>query len=122
MGKRQQGELLPNSGLIDIEGGAMKNQEKDTLKETQRKEKLKAEEAEQVAKDKVRKQAYLAREQEIEKGQKDRQLKQAEKRASEDIQDSAREKARKETYLAQEKAIAEAQEARKLKDKSQQTE
>jgi hypothetical protein len=97
----------------------MKDQEDNSVKETQRKEKLKAEEAEQVAKDQARKKAYLAREQEIEKGQKSRETRQAEKRASEDIQDSAREKARKETYLAQEKKIAEGQEARKLKDKQQ---
>jgi hypothetical protein len=95
----------------------MNNQEKDALKEARRKERLKAEEAEQVAKDKVRRKAYLVREQEIEKGQKTRELRQAEKRASEDVKDSAREKSRKETYLAQERAVSKDQEARKLKDK-----
>ena len=69
----------------------MTDQEEQSLKEAQRKEKLKAEEAEQVAQDQVRKKAYLAKEQEIEKGQKARELRQAEKRASEDIKDSARE-------------------------------
>jgi hypothetical protein len=97
----------------------MNNQEKNTNKETVRKEKLKAEEAEQVSRDQERKKAYLAREQEIEKGQKVRDIKQAEKRASEDIKDSVKEKARKETYLAQENALAEDQKARKLKDKPQ---
>ena len=95
----------------------MNNQE--ATKETQRKQKLKAEEAEQIAKDKVRKKVYLAREQEIEKGQKARELREAEKRTAEDIKDSAKEKARKETYLAQEKALARDQEARKAKDKTQ---
>ncbi len=95
----------------------MRDQEEYSEKEAQRQKKLKAEEAEQVAQDQVRKKAYLAREHEIEKGQKSRETRQAEKRASEDIQDSARERARKETYLAQEKKIAQDQEARKLKEK-----
>ena len=97
----------------------MKDQEDNSLKETLRKEKLKAEEVEQVAKDQTRKKAYLAREQEIEKGQKARETRQGEKRASEDIRDSAREKLRKETYLAQEKKTAGQQDARKLKDEKQ---
>jgi hypothetical protein len=97
----------------------LNNQEIDTPKEAQRKEKLKAEEARQSAKDGERKKAYLAREQEIEKGQKSRELKQAEQRVSDDIKDSAREKARKEAYLAQEKVIAENQEKRQNKDKNQ---
>jgi hypothetical protein len=68
-----------------------------------RKEKLKAEEAKLLAKEQARTKAYLAREQELEKGQKARELREAGKRASEDIKGFAREKARKETYLAQEK-------------------
>ena len=95
----------------------MNNQE-ETLKETQRKKELKAEEVQQLVKDEARKKAYLTREQEIEKGQKARELREAEKRTAEDIKDSAREKARKETYLSQEKAIARDQEARKAKDKT----
>ena len=99
----------------------MKDREENTTKETLRIEKLKAEEAEQIAKDQIRKKAYLAREHEIEKGQKASENRQAEKRASEDIRDSAREKARKDTYLAQEKKIAEEQETRKIKDTKKQS-
>ena len=96
----------------------MKDQEEYSAKETKRIEKLKADEAAQLSKDDVRKKAYLAREQGIEKGQKARELRQAGKRASEDIKDSAREKTRKETYLAQEKKTADGQEARRLNDKN----
>ena len=95
----------------------MRNKEEDSTKETKRIEKLKADETAQLAREDVRKKAYLGREQEIEKGQKAKDAKQAEERASEDIKDSAREKARKEVYLAQEKAIAKAHEERKLKGK-----
>ena len=94
----------------------MPGQEEYSEKEAQRQKKLKAEETEQAARDQERKKAYLAREHEIEKGQKSMETRQAEKRAAEDIKDSAREKARKAAYIAQEKKIAEVQEARRLKD------
>lgn len=97
----------------------MRDKGEYSVKETQRVEKLEAEEASQLAKDDVRKRVYFAKEQNIEKGQKDNEAKQAEKRASENIKDLAREKVRKETYLAQEKKIADGQDARRLKDKNQ---
>ena len=97
----------------------MSDKEEYSAKETKRKEKLKAEEVEQIAKDEVRKKAYLAREQEIEKSQKAKNAKQAEKRASEDIKDSAREKTRQETYLAHEKQIDEEQKTRRLEERKQ---
>jgi len=60
----------------------MKNQEEELNKENLRKEKLKAEEAKLLAKEQARTKAYLAREQELEKGQKARELREAGKRAS----------------------------------------
>jgi len=76
-------------------------------------------EADWLAKEQVRKKAYLAREQAIEEAQKERGAKRSEKRANEEIDQLARDQARRETYLAREKAIAEAQEARRLKAKKQ---
>jgi hypothetical protein len=97
----------------------MRDREEYSAKEAKRIEKLKADETAQLSKDDVRKKAYLARELEIEKGQKAKIAKQAEKRASQDTKDLAREKTRKETYLAQEKKTADGHEARRLKDKTQ---
>ncbi len=96
----------------------MRDREIQSSKETKRAEKSKAEEVELLAKDQVRKKAYLAREQEIEKGQKAKAAKRGENHASEEIKELAREKARKEAYTVREKAIAEALETR-LKDKKQ---
>ena len=95
----------------------MRDKEEYSAKENKQIEKLKADETVRLAKEDIRKEAYLAKEHEIEKVQKAKDAKQSEKHASENITDSAREKGRKETYLAQEKKIAEGHEARRLKDK-----
>ena len=97
----------------------MRDQEIQSSKEAKRVEKRKAEEVELLAKDQVRKKAYLAREQEIENGQKAEAAERGENHANEEIKELAREKARKEAYVAREKAIAQDQEARKLKAKKQ---
>ena len=106
---------MRNSGILIIGDKAVNDEEK----EARRKKKLEAEAAEQLAKDEIRKKAYLAREQIIEKEQKARELREADRRASEDIKNLAREKARKEAYLAQEEAHARDLEARTLKDNKQ---
>ncbi len=95
----------------------MNNQEEKSDKEIIRKEKLKIEEAKIRAKEQARTQAYLAREQEIEKAQKTKEDRRARDRADEEIREVAKEKARKEAYQAREKIIAEEQEARKAKNK-----
>ena len=97
----------------------MKDQENPAAKEIRRKENLKAEEAEILAQDAVRKKTYQAKEMELEKSQHAKETQRAEIRTNEDIKELVKEKARKEAYFAQEKAMAEAQEARKLKDKKQ---
>ena len=60
----------------------MKDHEEQSIKETKRKEKLAAEEIEQLAKDQTRRKAHLAREQAIEEDQEARKLK-AEKQSRE---------------------------------------
>ena len=50
----------------------MTDQEEQTLKETRRKERLAAEDIEQLARDQTRKKAYIAKEQAIEEDQKAR--------------------------------------------------
>jgi hypothetical protein len=97
----------------------MRNQEEQSLKEAKRAEKHTAEQAEQLAKDQVRKKAYLIREEAIEKASKARKTKRTEKQAAEEIGKSAKDQARRDASLAKEQAIAEAQEARKLKAKKQ---
>ncbi len=95
----------------------MKRQEENTAAETARIEKLKNEEAKLLAKEQARTQAYLAREQEIEKAQKIKDDQRARDRADEEARELEKEKARKEAYQAREKAIAENQEARRQKNK-----
>jgi hypothetical protein len=99
----------------------MTDQEELSLKEIKRKEKSIDEEAKRLAKEQVRKKAYLAREKALDDVQKERELKRLENLAKEEIEQLAKEQARKETYLAREKAIAEDQEMRKLKVKKQQS-
>jgi hypothetical protein len=95
----------------------MTNPEEQSLKEAKRKEKSIAEEATRLAKEQLRKKAYLTREQAFEGVQKEREAKRSEKRANEEIEQLAREKARREVYIAREKTTAETQEERKLKAK-----
>jgi wobble nucleotide-excising tRNase len=111
----EEEQRMRNSGILIIGDKAVNDEEK----EARRKKKLEAEAAEQLAKDEIRKKAYLAREQIIVKEQKARELREADRRASEDIKNLAREKARKEAYLAQEEAHARDLEARTLKDNKQ---
>jgi fused signal recognition particle receptor len=92
----------------------MKYQEEQSQKEARRKEKIISEEAERLAKEKVRKKAYFAKEKEIEAVQKEEEMKRAEKRAKDEVEQLAKDKARKEAYFAREKDIAEAQQKRKL--------
>ncbi len=94
----------------------MNSQEENADKEIIRKEKLKIEEAKNRAKEQARTQAYLAREQEIEKAQKIKDDQRARDRKDEEIRELAKEKSRKEAYQAREKKIAEEQEARKVKN------
>jgi hypothetical protein len=56
-------------------GKTVRDQEERSIKEAKRKEKSIVEEAERLAKVQVRKKAYLAREQEIEANQKEREAK-----------------------------------------------
>ena len=88
-------------------------------KETKRSEKRAAEEVEQLARDQVRKKAYLAREQAIEEAHKEKEGRRSERRAAEETEQLARDQTRREADLAREKAIAKAQEAKKLKAKKQ---
>jgi hypothetical protein len=97
----------------------MTDQEEQPLEETKRKERRIQEDAERLAKEQVRKKAYLAREQAIDKNWKLNKTRRAEKRASEEMEQLPRDQARKKALLAEEQAIAEAQEARKLKAKKQ---
>ena len=97
----------------------MRDQEEQSLKEARRVEKRVAEEADQLAKDQVRKKAYLTREEAIEKALIARKTKRTEKQTAEEIGQSAKDQARREASVAKEQAIAEAQEARKLKAKKQ---
>ncbi|MFH1031800.1 MAG: hypothetical protein V1767_04485 [Chloroflexota bacterium] len=93
----------------------MEEQEKQSLKETERREKRIEFEAELIAKEQVRKKAYLAREEAIEKTSKANETKRAEKRAREEIEQLSKDQARRQALFAKEQAIAEAQEARKAK-------
>ena len=93
----------------------MTDQEEQSLKATERKEKRLEEETEQLAREQVRKKAYLIREKAAEKVSKVKKTKRTEKQATKDIEQLAREQTRKKAYLAKEQALAEAHEARKLK-------
>lgn len=95
----------------------MRDNEKELAKAAKRADQYKAAEAEQLAKEQVRKKAYLAREQALEKAGKAKQTKRAGKRASEEAGEVKKEQARREAHAAREQAIAEDQEARKLKAK-----
>jgi hypothetical protein len=97
----------------------MTDQEEQSLKEAGRKEKRLEEEAEGLAKEQVRKKAYLIREEATEKALTAKKTKRAEKQDTKDIEQLAREQTRKKAYFAKEQAMAEAQEARKLKAKKQ---
>ncbi len=97
----------------------MTDQEKRSLKEANQVERHALQEAERSTGEQVRKKAYLAREQAIEKARKGRETERSQKRATEEIGQLARDKARREAYFATERAIAKAQEARKLKTKKQ---
>ena len=96
----------------------MKDQEKQSLRETKRVEKRSAEDAELLDKEKVRKKAYLLREEAIEKASKAKETKRAGTLATEEIDQLAKDQARRKAYVAREQTIAQAQEARKLKAKS----
>jgi len=100
-------------------GRTMTDQEAQSLKEAKRKEKRIEEEAEGLAKEQVKKKAYLVREEAIEEALKVKKTKRTEKRAAEEIRQSAKDQARREAFFANEQAMAEAQEARKLKAKKE---
>jgi hypothetical protein len=97
----------------------MTDQEEQSLKETERKEKRLEDEAEGLAKERGRKKVYLAREVAHEKASKASKTKRSDKRAIDEPGQLAKEQMRKKAYLAKEQAIAEAHEARKLKAKKQ---
>jgi len=87
--------------------------EKALAKESERQERLKAEQSRLLAKDIAMTKAYRDREQVIEQEQKAKEDQRAKDRAEEEIRELAKEKARKEAYQAREKIIAEQLEARK---------
>jgi hypothetical protein len=93
------------------------DQRTQSEKITMRKEKQEAEEIKRAAKEKERKQAYLAREQVMAKASDSRQSQREEKRTQEEAKQLAREQARKRDYNAKEKTMVDAHEARKLRDK-----
>src|SRR4030042_1379213 len=97
----------------------MRDQEEQLQKKAKQSRKRTAEEAECIAKEQVRKKAYLVREEAIEKASKARKTKRTEKQAAEEIGQSAKDQARREAYLAKEQTIEKAQEARKFKAKKQ---
>jgi hypothetical protein len=94
----------------------VKNHEQSSSNEDLRKEKQKADEAKIFTREQSRTQAYLAREQEIEKALKVKEAQRTKDMAEEEIREQAKEKARKEIYQARERKITEDQEARKLKN------
>jgi hypothetical protein len=77
------------------------------------KERLSKVEAEQLAKDDLRKKAYMEKELSIETRGKARELKQSEKRLADELKNISREKTRKEAYLKHEEKIRKSQEDRK---------
>jgi hypothetical protein len=95
----------------------MNDQEKKDAKEILRIEKLKAEEAQSLAREQARAKAYQDREKDIEKAQAIKDAQRAESRSREEAQEQAREKARKDAYLSREKKMAEEHEIRKSKNK-----
>lgn len=84
--------------------------------ESNPKDKHLAEEAESLAQEQSRKEAFLARERAIEEAQRLAETKRAEKRAAEEAKQLASEQKRKETFLARERAIEEAQQARRVRE------
>jgi len=94
------------------------NQEEKSEKETRRKDKQNADEANRVVKEQERKKAYLAREQVIGKASDSRRTQRAEKHSSEEAEQLAREQARRKAYFDREKSIADSHQARKSKDKA----
>jgi hypothetical protein len=94
------------------------NEEEKVAKEALRVQKLKAEQAKLLAEEEARRKTYLAKEQEIEKGLRAREIQRAKDRAGDEIKDLAKEKARKEAYLAKEKTLADDHEARTSRGKS----
>ena len=84
----------------------MVNPDNETTRETLRLEKLHSAEAKLLAREKVRTKAYLVREQEIEKVQKQKEDQRALERVSQEIKDQSKEKARREAYVAREEKIA----------------
>ena len=89
-----------------------------TEKELEQLEKRKIEDAKSLAREQVRKEAYNAREQSLEKSQEAKSAKRAEKTSAEDLKQLEREKARKESFISREKSLAEAEAMRKNKEKS----
>lgn len=109
--------LEDGSEIIQCERKKMGEQEKQSLNETKRNEKAATQEAEQLAKELVRKNAYLIKEEAIEKAAKEMETKRREKQANDEIEQLARDRTRRKALLAREQTIAEAQEARQLKAK-----
>jgi hypothetical protein len=68
-----------------------------------------------AAKDRARREKYLAREQAIDEAARVRAAQRAEKRAADDITQSVRDQARREAFFAGERAMVEAREARRAK-------
>ena len=97
----------------------MRDEEEQSVKEAKRVEKRVRGEAGRSAKEQVRKKAYLAREQAVEKTWKAKETKRAEKRATEETEQSSRDQARRRALFTREQTIAQAQEARKLKAQKQ---
>jgi len=77
------------------------------------KDKQIAKEAERLAREKARKEAWFAKEKAIEDSQRLAEARRAEKRTAEEAEQLNKEHARKETWLARERAIEEAQKVRK---------
>jgi hypothetical protein len=96
----------------------MKDQPEQSKGETSRKEKREAEEARRLGKETERRQAYLAKEQALEKASQAKEAERAKKRADEESGQLAREQVRKKAYADMEKKTAEAQDARRLRDEA----
>ena len=95
----------------------MADQEKQTEKETRRKEKLALDASMMVTRDRERRKSYLAKEEVMAKVSDSRHTQRADRRAIEDVEQKARELARKQAYDAREKSATDAREAKKLKDR-----
>ena len=104
--------------IATLRSETMRQQEAQP-EEEDRRLKIAARETDQAARDQVRRERYLAREQAIEEAGQAKAAHRAEKRDAEEIAQLAKNKARKETFFTKEQAKVEAQEAKKLKDKKQ---